>query len=117
MPEPLNLDEIEKRWVDVAPEDKRGWTPILRDIMSLIARVLELEKDAELDDLNAEEFETALIKKNERVRDLEKQVDHCIHDAVDEQERFKALLDAVREDDLGGRATAQAIVNLEVEDD
>ena len=52
-----------------------------------------------------------------RVRELEKQVDHCIHDAVDEQERFKALLYAVREDDLGGRATAQAIVNLEVDDD
>ena len=41
------------------------WVP------ALIARVRELEKDVESYELNAEEFETALIKKNERVRGLE----------------------------------------------
>ena len=84
----LDLDAIEKRWSG----EQRMMTVTAQgfaDVFALIARV----------------------------RELEKQVDHCIHDAVDEQERFKALLDAVREDDLGGRATAQAIFNLEVDDD
>ena len=70
MPEPLDLDMIEKRCEDSWIRSINSHV-IYDDVPALVARVRELEKDVELDELNAEEFETALIKKTERVLELE----------------------------------------------
>ena len=76
MPE-LDLDAIDKRYNEAEAacfvgDDFENWCANnISDGPALVERVRELEKDAELDELNAEEFETALIKKTERVLELE----------------------------------------------